>query len=194
MIAARHRSAEVRRNDPRHYSRPGMPCGWRPSSRTSRHVIKDFAQQGIIPETTIPDSGEEIAKAALCEACVLALAPGDKRTRLMAINTVLKFTKALPVQRHATTLTTSERMVDARPLRIADQRIINTPTLSQATPGCPLVAWRWQPPKRSRASEEYSGLGAHSNTEAELHSHSQACEHLPAPTYHCRPFRKYARG
>ncbi len=38
----------------------------------------------------------------------MALAPGDKRTRLMAINTVLKFTKTLPVQRHATTLTTSE--------------------------------------------------------------------------------------
>jgi crotonobetainyl-CoA:carnitine CoA-transferase CaiB-like acyl-CoA transferase len=117
MIAARHRSAEDRSKDPHHYSRLGVPNGWRKAEATQAlaqaneiadTIIKDFEQQGIVPEVGIPDSDEEIAKAALREAVVMALAPGDKRTRLMAINTVLKFTKAPPVQRHATPLTTSE--------------------------------------------------------------------------------------
>ena len=50
----------------------------------------------------LPDSGEEKAKLALREACVIALAPGNLRTKLAAAATVLRFTKAPPVQRHAT--------------------------------------------------------------------------------------------
>jgi uncharacterized Rossmann fold enzyme len=116
MIAARQRSADDRRNDPHHYSRLGIPNGWKKAeamealaqaNELADNMIKDFEQQGIVPEIVIPDSDEEIAKAALREACVLALAPGDRRTRLMAINTVLKFTRALPTQRHETTLTTT---------------------------------------------------------------------------------------
>lgn len=67
------------------------------------NIIKDLEQNGILPE-----SDDDIAKACLREATIMALAPGDKRTRLMAINTVLKFTKVLPVQRHSTTLTTAD--------------------------------------------------------------------------------------
>jgi hypothetical protein len=117
MISARHRSADDRRKNPHHYSRLGVPNGWRKTEamkalvqahEIADTIITDFEQRGIVSTVVVPDSDEEIAKAALREAVVMALAPGDKRTRLMAINTVLKFTKALPVQRHATTLTTAD--------------------------------------------------------------------------------------
>jgi hypothetical protein len=72
-------------------------------------LIKEFEQQGIVlaDGQIIPDSDEEIAKACLREAVVLALAPGDKRTRLMALNTALKYTMARPTQRHEASLATS---------------------------------------------------------------------------------------
>jgi hypothetical protein len=83
IIAARHRSAEDRRNDPHHYSRLGIPNGWRKEDAmealTQAHdlkvadtMIKDFEQQGILPEIVIPDSDKEIAKSALREACLLS--------------------------------------------------------------------------------------------------------------------------
>jgi hypothetical protein len=48
----------------------------------------------------VPETDEEIAKVCLWEACVLALGPvGDKRTKLQALGTVLKYTKPRPQQR-----------------------------------------------------------------------------------------------
>jgi hypothetical protein len=117
MIAARHRSAEDRRKNSNHYSRLHVPNGMhkaeamaarRTACELADTIMKNFEAQGIIPEVVIPDSDDDIAKAALREAVIIAVSPGDKRTRLMAANTVLRYTKAPPVQRHATAIVTAE--------------------------------------------------------------------------------------
>ena len=57
----------------------------------------------------VPETDEEIAKVCLWEACVLALGPvGDKRTKLQALGTVLKYTKPRPQQRVAVGSTSAE--------------------------------------------------------------------------------------
>jgi hypothetical protein len=118
MIAARQRSAEDRRETPHKYSRLGIPNGWTKedamkaldkANELADDLIKKFEQSGIVSEdgSIIPDSDEEIAKACLRQAVILALAPGDKRTRLMALNLVLRYTKAPPTQRHEASLAAS---------------------------------------------------------------------------------------
>jgi hypothetical protein len=44
---------------------------------------------------------EALAKAALCGLYVLAMSPGDKRTKLSALGTLLAFIKAKPAERRA---------------------------------------------------------------------------------------------
>jgi hypothetical protein len=117
MIAARHRSTEDRRKDPQKYSRTGVPNGMRKAEamkaldiarETADTIMKGFEAQGIVPGLVVPDSDDDLAKAAPREACIIALAPGDRRAKLMAANTVLMFTKAPPVQRYSTALTAEE--------------------------------------------------------------------------------------
>jgi hypothetical protein len=140
MIAARQRSAEDRRRNPHKYSRLGIPNGWtkeqamdalNQANELADNLIKKFEQQGIVSEDgqIIPDSDEEIAKACLREAVILALAPGDKRTRLMALNTVLKYTKAQPTQRHEATLATSSTEWLQSAL-VASERIKQSPAMN----------------------------------------------------------------
>ena len=108
MIAARSRTAEDRRNNPQKYSRLGVPNGmhkaeatkaWDNARALADTIIQSFEAKGIVPVTVVPDSDNEKAKAALREACVLALGPGNMRTKLLAAAMVLKYTKAPPVQR-----------------------------------------------------------------------------------------------
>jgi hypothetical protein len=55
-----------------------------PAHELADIAVRGFEARGIIPEVVIPDSDDEIAKAALREACVLAWGR-------MACNMVLKY-------------------------------------------------------------------------------------------------------
>jgi hypothetical protein len=61
-----------------------------------------------VPETVLPGSDEELAKLVLRELCVIAFGPGDKRTKIAAAGTVLKYTKPQPTRRHAANVSTPE--------------------------------------------------------------------------------------
>jgi hypothetical protein len=111
MLAARARSAEDRRANPGKYSRLGIPDGMRRATATKAWskartkadaFIETLEAHDILPAVVIPDSDEEMAKAALREAAVLALGPTNNRTKTMAINTVLTYTKGKPTQKITT--------------------------------------------------------------------------------------------
>jgi hypothetical protein len=110
MQEARARTAEDRRRNPAKYSRLGVPDGMRKAEAmelwdVARAQADEFMQtleaQGVVEAVVVPDSDEEKAKAALRGAVVIALGPTNNRTKGMAINTVLRFTKAPPAQRVA---------------------------------------------------------------------------------------------
>jgi hypothetical protein len=73
--------------------------------------VSSRSEAALLP-TGIPDTDEEIAKLCLREACVLVLGPGgDKRTKLQALGTVLKYTKPRPEQRLAVASTSAEDLL-----------------------------------------------------------------------------------
>jgi len=90
------------------YSRLGVPDGMRKPEATkawdvARTKADDFMRaleaQGTIAAVVVPDSDEAKAKACLREAAVMALGPTNNRTKVMAINTVLTYTKGKPLQK-----------------------------------------------------------------------------------------------
>ena len=81
---------------------------WDNARELADTIMRGFEAQGIVPELVIPDTDDAIAKAVLHEACVLALGPGNMRTKLLAAATVLKYTKAPPVQRVSSAITAEE--------------------------------------------------------------------------------------
>jgi hypothetical protein len=105
MLTARARSAVDRRKDPKKYSRIGVPNGmrkaeaqkaWAAAGELADTIMRGFEALSIVPEEVIPDTDEALAKAALREACVLALGPGSHRTKLAAAVIVLRFTRVPP--------------------------------------------------------------------------------------------------
>jgi hypothetical protein len=108
MQEARARTAEDRRRNPAKYSRLGVPDGmrkaeadklWAVAKAQADEFMLTLETQGVVEAVVVPDSDEEKAKAALREATVIALGPTNNRTKGMAINAVLRFTKAPPAQR-----------------------------------------------------------------------------------------------
>jgi hypothetical protein len=108
MQEARARTAEDRRRNPAKYSRLGVPDGmrkaeadklWAVAKAQADEFMRTLEAQGVVEAVVVPDSDEEKAKAALRGAVVIALGPTNNRTKGMAINTVLRFTKAPPAQR-----------------------------------------------------------------------------------------------
>jgi hypothetical protein len=108
MIAARARSAEDRRANPAKYSRLGVPDGmrratalkaWSKARTNADAFMATLEEHEVVPVIVVPDSDEALAKAALREAAVLALGPTDRRTKNMAIHTVLTYTKGKPIQK-----------------------------------------------------------------------------------------------
>jgi hypothetical protein len=86
-------------------------------------AMRGFEAQDISPKATIANladiqdgasfTDEELAKLVLREMCRLALGPGDKRTKIMALGTVLKYTKPKPAERHASIAMTPEEWLRA---------------------------------------------------------------------------------
>lgn len=112
MVAARRKLTPLWKAHPERFSRRGVPNGWtkaeatkawKEAHRLADLAIKGFEVAGVVPKVVIPDSDDEIAKLCLREACVMALGPGgDLRTKIGALGTVLKYTKAKPAQRQST--------------------------------------------------------------------------------------------
>jgi hypothetical protein len=125
---------------PQKYTRVGVPDGMRKAEATkawdaARSLADAFVTtweaSGIVAKVTVPDSDEEQAKACLREACVLALGPSDKRTKLSAANTILKFTMARPTVTTSTEITSAEDWLKAAtthhrqpPLLTTDAQVI----------------------------------------------------------------------
>lgn len=113
MKAARQRSVAVRRTDPTKYTRLGVPDGmrraeaqklWDAARAQASKYIAALETKGIIATTPVPDSDEEMAKAALHECAVLALGPGSARGRLRALRLLLAYTKELPTALRKTSI------------------------------------------------------------------------------------------
>jgi hypothetical protein len=131
MIAARQRSAEARRKNPRKYSRMGVPDGmrkaeameaWEQARIGADQYMRALEDQGIVGSTPvpcgdeiiIPDTDEEKAKLCLHELCVLALGPHSKRDRLRALRVLLAFTKTPPAARREVIITAEELLAQVK--------------------------------------------------------------------------------
>lgn len=120
--AARALQQADRDANPDKYSRSGIPDGytratvaplWAEARRKADRFMQKMADDGIVthPEFVVPDSDEAKGIAALHEACVLALGPGEKQAKLAAIRTVLEYTKSKPESRSKVTVSTSEQFL-----------------------------------------------------------------------------------
>jgi hypothetical protein len=107
QAAGRERRAEDQRRRPEHYSRLGVPNGWRrpeaieawkEASAIADIALKGFEAIGAVPEVVIPDSDDKLSKLALRELCKIAFGPADKRTRIAAGRLILMYTKPVPAQ------------------------------------------------------------------------------------------------
>jgi hypothetical protein len=130
MITARHRSTEDRRKNPLKYSRLGVPTGmrkaeamalWDTAGEIADRIVRALEADGVLPEAVIPDSDDAVAKACLHELAVIAFGPGnDQRRKLMALYTLLKYTKGPPARRLDYTLTAEEWLQKATEERRSD--------------------------------------------------------------------------
>lgn len=108
-----------RKANPDKFKRTGTPNGmtrataaplWADARLKADGFIQKMIDDGELPNVNfkVPDTDEAKGVAALHEATVLALAPGDRQARLAAIRTVLEWTKAKPASRTKIDVTTSE--------------------------------------------------------------------------------------
>ncbi len=117
MAAKRAEQAEDRKLNPKKYTRQGVPDGWRrpeaekawAAARVAADAIMNgLKASGAMPAVVVPDSDDEKAELALREACVIALGPCDKRSKLMAANLVLTYTMPKPAQHIVRDIVTAE--------------------------------------------------------------------------------------
>lgn len=124
MMAGTRKGQAVRAADrklnPDKYSRSGIPHGytrktvaplWAKARKQADRFIKMIAEEGMISAVIIPDSDEAKGVAALHEACVLALGPGEKQAKLAALRTVLEYTRSKPESKSKMTINTSEQFL-----------------------------------------------------------------------------------
>jgi hypothetical protein len=94
---------------PERFFRRGVPDGmrkreadplWAQARILADKAVAKMIEDGLVEFSAadVPDTDEEIAKAALKEACVLALGPSEGRVKIAALKTVLEFTKKKPAQ------------------------------------------------------------------------------------------------
>ena len=103
-------TADDHRKTPGKWSRLGVPTGFTRTSAAAALVeaeeqadaaIRALEAQGLLEATALPDREEGLAKAALRELFVIAIAPGNASTKLRARNLLLAWTKAKPIERKA---------------------------------------------------------------------------------------------
>jgi hypothetical protein len=109
--------AEQRKADPQKFSRFNIPNGMTKATvaplvakanRQADRFIQKMKDEGVLPEVLVPDSDEARSEAALKEACVIALSPGEKQAKMAAIRTVLEWTRAKPASKSSININTSE--------------------------------------------------------------------------------------
>jgi len=97
---------------PEKYYRTGVPDGMRKhqadklraACRAKATEFMAMIGEPIDPTIEIPDTDEGKARAALHELAVIALFPGDMKTKVTALNALLSYTKEKPVTKGETTL------------------------------------------------------------------------------------------
>jgi hypothetical protein len=103
-------------------SRTGVPDGMRKRTITrikkkaeqaADRFIQMLKDEGDLPLVTVPDTEAGMAEAALKQAFLLAVLPGDKKVQISAINTVLNFTKAKPESKSKVTVESAEDWLKA---------------------------------------------------------------------------------
>jgi hypothetical protein len=136
MLAARARSAEDRRLNPSHYSRLGVPDGmrkaealeaWGEARKGADEYLSTLETQGLVANTTVPDSDDEKAKAALHELAKIALGPGRERERVQAGRILLAYTKALPEVRREIEITAESLLAQVQQLTSDDTSTTTNP-------------------------------------------------------------------
>jgi hypothetical protein len=130
------RIADLKAN-PEKYSNAGIPWGhtrasvqplWDRANELADRFIKIMEDKGELPPddelvqvlnedgstsaVSVPATEAGMAKAALREAFVYAVGPGDKKTKIQYINTVLNFTKSKPESKSKLTLNKAEDFLD----------------------------------------------------------------------------------
>ena len=109
---------ETMRLDPQKHSRAAIPNGMTKASvapliakahEQADRFIQKMIDEGHLPAVTVPDSDDAKAQAALTEACVIALSPGEKQAKMAAIRTVLEWTRAKPASKSSIDINTSEK-------------------------------------------------------------------------------------
>lgn len=130
------RLADLKAN-PEKYSNAGIPRGhtratvqplWDRANALADRFIKIMEDKGELPtgdetvdilnddglkiSVSVPSTEAGMAKAALREAFVYAVGPGDKKTKIQYINTVLNFTKSKPESKSKLTLNKAEDFLD----------------------------------------------------------------------------------
>lgn len=103
-------------------NRVGVPDGVRKrtvtrlkkkAEKAADRFIQMLKNEGDLPQVTVPDTEAGMAEAALKEAFMLAVLPGDKKIKISAINTVLNFTKEKPASKSKVTIDTAEDWLKA---------------------------------------------------------------------------------
>lgn len=116
------KNAIERKANPDKYSRSGIPHGytratvaplWAKAHKQADRFIQMITDEGLVSAVVIPDSDEAKGVAALHEACVLALGPGEKQAKLAALRTVLEYTRSKPESKSKMTINTSEDFLAA---------------------------------------------------------------------------------
>jgi hypothetical protein len=112
------KTAELQKADPQKFSRAAIPNGMTKASvaplvakarEQADRFIQNMIGEGHLPAVTVPDSDDAKAQAALTEACVIALSPGERQAKMAAIRTVLEWTRAKPASKSSIDINTSEK-------------------------------------------------------------------------------------
>jgi hypothetical protein len=69
---------------------------WDNATTFADAAMKRLEEQGVVERVVVPDTDDDIAKAALHEAFKLTLGPGNVNDRLAAARLVLTYTKPRP--------------------------------------------------------------------------------------------------
>jgi hypothetical protein len=106
------------RDKTKRISRIGVPDGmraadaeeaWAQARALGEKFIKIMEDKGEVEKIVVPGSEEEMAKAALKEAFVMAVSPlSDAKTKNASIRTVLEWTKAKPESKSKLTVNKAE--------------------------------------------------------------------------------------
>ena len=109
--------AEDRKLNPEKYNRTRVPDGmrkktalakWAVAEQHADRFIQMLKDEGDLPEVVVPETETAMAEAALREAYVMAVGPGDNKIKTANIRTILEWTKAKPESKSKITVDKAE--------------------------------------------------------------------------------------